>query len=152
MVSLDQLGRHRHRLPDIREALASDAVDGKLAGLRRPHVHAGEIADRVVVLRVAQPTQRHRPGIAGPRSRLGIERRRDPVQQLFPLRLIQLRRILRRHVAAAHPFGDVTERLWPSQDRLGGSKHREIEIVIPGHLPMTLPARFDKQRLNLFLE
>uniref|UniRef100_A0A6J6A1B3 Unannotated protein n=1 Tax=freshwater metagenome TaxID=449393 RepID=A0A6J6A1B3_9ZZZZ len=108
VVTFDQFGRHRHRVPDVGKALAADAVDGKLAGLSWPHVHASEIAYRVVVLRVAQPTQRYLAGITGPGRRFGIECRRDPAQQLFPLGLIWLRRILRRHVATAHPLGDIT--------------------------------------------
>ena len=65
VVTLDQFGRHRHRVTDIGKALAADTVDWKLAGLSWPHVYAGEVADRVVVLRVAQPTQSYLAGIAG---------------------------------------------------------------------------------------
>ena len=108
VVTFDQFGRHRHRVTDVGKALAADTVDGKLAGLSWPHVYAGEIADRVVVLRVAQPTQSDLARIAGPGRRFGIECRRDPAQQLFPLGLIWLRRILRRHVAISHPLRDIT--------------------------------------------
>ncbi|MEI6158780.1 MAG: esterase-like activity of phytase family protein, partial [Roseococcus sp.] len=83
--------------------LASSAVSRKFAGLCWPHVHTGEIADGVVVLRVAQPTQCHRPGITGPRRRLGIECRRDPRQQLFPFSLCRLRCVLGWHVAQSQP-------------------------------------------------
>ena len=107
MIAFDQFGRYRHCVADVRKPLAADAVDGKLAGLGWPHVHAGQIADGVVVLRVAQPTQRYLPGITGPRCRLGIERRLDPAQQLFPLGRARLRRLLRWHVAQSQPVGDI---------------------------------------------
>ena len=144
MVAFNQTRGHWHRVSDVGEAFATDTVDRKLAGPRWPHVHAGEIADRVVVLRVAQPTQRHRPGITGPRSRFSVERRRDPAQQLFPLGLARLRRVLRRHVATAHPLGDIAQRLGLGDDRLSRAEAREIEIVVLGFLPVADPAGFDK--------
>ena len=87
-------------------------------------------------------------GVAGPRSRLGVERRRDPVQQLFPLRLIQLRRFLGRHIATAHPLGDIAQHLGLGDDRLRRTKTREIEIVVRGRLPVAFPAGSDEQRLD----
>ena len=99
MIAFNQFGRDRHCVADVRKPLAADAVDGKLADLGWPHVHAGQIAYGVVVLRVAQPTQRYLSGVTGPGRRLGIECRRDPAEQLFPLCLTWLRCVLRRHVA-----------------------------------------------------
>ena len=149
VVAFDQTGSHRHRVADVRKPLAANAVGGKLASPRRPHVDAGEIADRVVVLGVAQPSQRHRTGVAGPRGGFRIERRRDPAHQLFPLGRGRLRRILRRHVAQTQPLGDVTEHLGLGEDRLGRPEAREIEIVVPGFLPVTVPAGYDEQRVDL---
>ena len=152
MVSLDEFGRHRHRVSDVGKAFATDAVDGELASLRRSHVNAGEIADRVVVFRVVQSTQRYRPRISSPRCRLCIKRRRDPAQQLFPLSLGRLWRFLRRHVATAHPISDIAEHFRPSNHRLSGVKAREIEIVFRGLLSMTLPASLHEKWLDLLLE
>ena len=148
VVPLDQAGSHRHRVTDVGKTLAADAVRGKLAGPGGPHVHAGEIAHRVVILSVAQPAQRHRPGVAGPRGRLGIERRCDPAQQLFPLGLARLRSLLRRHVLLVQPLGDIREHLGLCEDRLCGGQARDVEIVVLGLLAVAFPAGLDQQRVN----
>ena len=78
VIAFDQFRSHRHRVADVRKPFAADAVDGKLASPRRPQINAREIADRIVVFGVAQPPQRYRPGVTGPRGRFRIERRRNP--------------------------------------------------------------------------
>ena len=117
MVALNQLGCHRHRFTDVCETLATNAVDWKLASLSWLHVHTGKIAYRVVVFRVTEPTERHRPRVASSRVRLGIERCGNPTQQLFPLSMLRLRLALRRHVSTTHPLGNIAKHFRSIEER-----------------------------------
>ena len=77
---VEQRGRDvRERLGGVGEPLAAGPVGGELA--RRPQVHAGQVADRVVVLGVAQAAERDVARIAGarpaPRRRGSRESRRS---------------------------------------------------------------------------
>jgi hypothetical protein len=109
VITFDQFGCYRHRVPNVGKAFAADAIDRKLASLRRPHVHTGQIADRVVVFCIAQSTQRYRSRITGPRRRLSIERRRDPTHQSFTLNFGRLRRFHWRHVTITHTLSDIVK-------------------------------------------
>ena len=148
-ISLDEHGRHGHRLADIGEALAADGVGGKFAGLRRPDVDAGEIPHGVVVFDVAQPPQRDRPRVAGPCGRLGIECRREPAQQLLAFGLARLRGLPRRHVAEVQPLDDVLEHRRPGDDRLGRGEAGQIEVVVLGLRAVAVSAGLHHERMNL---
>ena len=74
--------RHRQRLAGVVEPRLVGGIDGKLA--RRTHVDAGQIADRVVVFRIAQPACEDNARIAVVFARLGRPRRLDPVDDLLP--------------------------------------------------------------------
>ena len=62
-VFVQQRRRHRERFAGVVEARRVGGIDGELA--RRAEVDAGEIADGVVVLRVAQPPRQDDARIAG---------------------------------------------------------------------------------------
>ena len=61
-ILLQQRRRHRQRFARVVEARLVGRIDRKLA--RRPNVDARQIANRVVVLGVAQPPGQHDAGIA----------------------------------------------------------------------------------------
>ena len=148
-VALHEHRRHGHRLADIRKTLAADGVGRKLAGHRRPHVDACEIADGAVVCNVTQPPQHHRPGVAGPRGRLRIERRGEPAEQLLPLGVARLRGLPRRHVAEVQPLEHMLEHRRPGDERLGGSEAGQIEIVVLGLGAVAVSAGLHHERMNL---
>ena len=82
--------------PELSKPAGVRGIHGELA--RRLQVHAGQIADRVVVLGVAQPVRQHHSGIAGILARLVGAHRLDPVDH----RLADIvRRLLRS------PFGGI---------------------------------------------
>ena len=80
-ILVQQRGRHGQRLAGVVEAGGVGRVDGKLA--RGTHVDAGQVADGVVVLGVAQPARQHQSGIARVLSRLARAHRLDPVDHLL---------------------------------------------------------------------
>ena len=61
-ILVQQRGRHGQRFAGVVEARRIGRIHRKLP--RELHVLAGEIANRVVVLGVAQPARQHQPGIA----------------------------------------------------------------------------------------
>ena len=148
MVALDQTGRHRHRLTDIGKALAANAVGRKLTDLGRTHVHAREIAHRMVILRIGQSPERHWPWVAGVRRRRLIHRRPDPAQQLLPVGQAWLDSLLRGHVALIQPIQNFRKHLRLSEKRLSGDEAREVEFVVLGVLAMAFPAGLHHQRVN----
>ena len=92
-----QRRRHRERLARIVEARLVRRIDGELA--RGLQILAGEIANGVVVLGVAQSPRQHKAGIAGVAPRFGLPHRVDPGDHglaLFGSRLRRRRR--RRHL------------------------------------------------------
>jgi hypothetical protein len=141
--------RHGHCLADVREALAADGIGRKLASLRRPHVDAGEIPHGVVICDVAQPPQRHRARVAGPRGRLCVERRREPAEQLVPLGVARLRGLARRHVADVQPLDHMLEHRVPAKERLGRGEAGEIEVVVLGLSAVATPAGLHHERMDL---
>ena len=95
-ILVEQRGRHGQRLAGVVEAGRIGRIDRKLA--RRANVHAGQVADGVVVLGVAQAARQHRPGIAGVLSRLVRAHGLDPVDHLLAGVRGRLRQRLRRHL------------------------------------------------------
>ena len=148
MIALDQPGRHRHRLTDIGKALAAHAVRSELTGPRRLHVHTREITHRMVIFRIGQPPQRHRPRVARVRCSHCIHRCPDPAQQLISLVQARLRSLLRRHVALIQSLGNVLQHLRLREQRLSGAKAREVEVVVLGLPAVAFPASLHHQRMN----
>ena len=148
MIALDQPRRHRHCLADIGKTLATHTVGRELTRARRLHVHAGEIAHRMIILRIGQPTQRHRPRVARVRRCRLIHRCSDPAQQLISLSQTRLRRFLRWHVSLVQPIRNVLQHLRLREQRLSGDKAREVQIIVLGLLAVAFPAGLHHQRMN----
>ncbi len=124
-VLVQQGGRHGQGLARIVESGGVGRVDGEFA--RGPDIHPGEVADRVVVFRVAQPARQHDAGIPGIAPDLPVADRLKPVDCLSTAleRGLQLR-FGRRHLARfeslehqAHVSNDPSQRP-PSRNRRRG--------------------------------
>ena len=76
-ILIEERGRHGQRLAGVVEAGGVGGIDGELAG--GAHVDAGEVADGVVVLGVAEAARQHGTGIAGVLARFGGADVTDPV-------------------------------------------------------------------------
>ena len=75
-VFLHQRGRHRERLGRVVEPRLVGRVDRKLLG--RPQVHAGQVANRVIVFGVAQPPRGYAARVARVPRRLELADCPDP--------------------------------------------------------------------------
>ena len=126
-VFVDQRRRHRKRFGGVRKAFSGGAVGGKLA--RRPQIDAGQVADRGVVFGIAQPPQHARPGIAGPRVGLDIEKAAGPTGQPFPLAGRRMRLFLGRHLITFEHLDHRLPRLEVAASR--GERSEPLQIEIP---------------------
>ena len=82
-VLFHQGRRERQRLAGVVEALLIRRVYGEFAG--GAQIHAGQVANRVVVLRIAQAPRQHRAGIACVPGGLRLLRGPNPRDQRVPL-------------------------------------------------------------------
>ena len=127
-VFVEQRGRHGQRLAGVVETGCIGRIHGKLPC--GTHVHAGKVADAVVVLGVAQAAQQHRPGITRVPSRLVHANAQDPVDYLLPGVRGWLWRYLRGHLLG----GQFIEHQGPTRIVLDHRRHRGVwpEIELPG--------------------
>ena len=102
--------------PELSKPAVIGGIDRKLP--RRTHVHAGQVADGVVVLGVAQAARQHRPRIAGILSRLVlcVRRRssRSPAGEHRPAAAAP--------ASAASPWLSVSRAPGPSEDSPGSPR------------------------------
>ncbi len=121
-VLLQEGRRHGERFARVVEAGLVRRIDGKLP--RRPNIDSGEIANRVVELRIAQPPRQHGPRIAGMTPRFAIAQRANPRDDRAALgRLGLVRRLFRRHLLRHEPF----EHRFPLRDAAPGEVAAQIE-------------------------
>ena len=95
-VLIEQGGRHGQRLAGVVETCRVRRIHRKLP--RGTDVHAGKVADAVVVLGIAQAVHQHRTGIAIVLSRLVHAHGLDPVDHFLADVRGRLRQRLWRHL------------------------------------------------------
>ena len=133
-VFVEQRGRHGQRLAGVVEAGRIGGIHRKFAG--GSHVHAGQVADGVVVLGVAEAARQHRPGIAGVLPRLVHAYGLHPVDHLLTGRIRRLGRRLRWHL----PRGKFLQHQIPAGIVPGHGGHRGVrpEIELRGRRGTTV--------------
>ena len=89
-------GRHRQRFAGVVEARRVGRIDRKFA--RRADVNARQIADRVVVLGIAEAARQHDAGVARIAARFLFADGMEPVDGRTPLLRRRMPRCLGRHL------------------------------------------------------
>ena len=150
-VLLEQGGRHRQRFPGVVEASFVGRVDRELS--RRADVDAGQIADGVVELRIAEPAGQHDARIAGIACRFLGPHRPQPGDDLGALGVGRLPgRVLGRHLPGLEPLQD---RL-PVAEVLEHVLERQIAAQIQLGLRLLVAVTFEtvaiEDRLYFFCE
>ena len=126
---VEQRGRNvRERLGRVGEALASRAVGGEFAG--RLQIDACQIANGAVVLRIAEPSERHVAGVAGSGTRFRIQEFARPGDQLFAFVVRRLRLALRGHLAGFELFDNVLPRLQILANQVDRSESLQVEAAL----------------------
>ena len=121
--------RHHKRVADVHEAFARGGIDRKL--LRRiERLHAGQITNRVSVLRVVQPSQNDRSRIAGTSQRRLVQGAVHPRQQFLTLGHGHLRLFLRRHLAQGNLLDHALPHLRVLHDVRERLEAFEVEIAL----------------------
>ena len=109
-ILLQQRRRHRQRLARVVEAGLVGRIDGELS--RRPDIDAGQVADGVVVLGVAQPAGQHRAGIARVAPGLVFAQRANPLDDRVPLGGRRLPRRVLRGISPASSRCSTSSHSW----------------------------------------
>ncbi len=136
-VFLDQSRRHRQRFARVVEPRLVRRIHGKLSG--RPDVDAGQVANRVIELRIAEPVRQDRARVARIPPRLSLAQLRDPVDHRAALvRLRMPLRLFGRHLTRLEPFHDEL----PDPVSLHHISHRRIaaQIQLGFLLPLAVTA------------
>ena len=125
-ILVQQRRRHRQRLAGVVEAGLVGGIDGEFP--RRTDVDAGQIADRVVVLGIAEPSREHHAGIAVTAAGLGGPGRLNPLDHLLPRAIGRLGRLFRRHLARAEPRENAIPARKILDDGIDRRVLRQIEL------------------------
>ena len=132
-ILLQQGRGHRQGFPRIVEAGFVGGIDGEL--LRGPDVDPRQIADGVIILRVAQPARENRTRIAGIPPRLLFSHRLNPIHDLpskFPRGLAP--GFFRRHFLRLELLQDDLPPAIIFRDSLPGRVRPQVQLslLLPG--------------------
>ena len=127
-VLAEQGRRHDERVAGVREAFARGAVRREIAG--GLEVDAGQVADRVVVLGVAEAADDDAARVAGAGAGFGVEHGAHPGGDRAALLGARLGALLRRHLAVFQVLDDHRPGLEVALDRGQRRVSLEVEVAL----------------------
>ena len=126
-VLREQGGRHDERAARVHEPFARRAIDGELAG-RFQRIQPCQVADRIGVFRIAEPTEHDRTRVAGIRPGLHLQVAAHPALESFTFRGGGLLRPSGRHLAAVDHLADALPGLCVLPDVGQRGERHEVEV------------------------